>query len=144
VIEGFESRQGLGIFLFTTSFTQALGPTQPPIQRVPGARSLGVKRPGREAYHSPQSSAESRMRGAIPPLPNTLSWRDVRLKHTDNFTFTLTCCFFAPRSKYSLQYNFLHALHKILYRISRSFEYRLGYNPQVETGSPVGIDSGPD
>jgi hypothetical protein len=36
----------------------ALGPTQPPIQWVPGALSLGVKRPGREADHSPPSSAE--------------------------------------------------------------------------------------
>jgi len=29
------------------------------------------------------------MRGVIPPLPNTLSWRDTQLKHRDNFTFTL-------------------------------------------------------
>jgi hypothetical protein len=29
-----------------------------PIQRVPGALSLGVKRPGRETDHSPPSSAE--------------------------------------------------------------------------------------
>jgi hypothetical protein len=29
----------------------ALGPTQPPIHRVPGAPSLGIKRPGREVYH---------------------------------------------------------------------------------------------
>jgi hypothetical protein len=36
----------------------ALGPTQSPIQWVPGDRSLGVKRPGREADHSPLSSAE--------------------------------------------------------------------------------------
>jgi hypothetical protein len=31
---------------------------QPPIQWVPGDLSLGVKRPGREADHSPPSSAE--------------------------------------------------------------------------------------
>jgi hypothetical protein len=31
---------------------------QPPIQWVPGTLSLGVKRPGREADHSPTSSAE--------------------------------------------------------------------------------------
>jgi hypothetical protein len=55
---GFASRQGLGIFLFTTASRTALGPTQPPIQRVPGTLSLGVKRPGREAYHSPPCSAE--------------------------------------------------------------------------------------
>jgi hypothetical protein len=34
----------------------ALGPTQPPTQWVPGALSLGVKRQGREADHSPPSS----------------------------------------------------------------------------------------
>jgi hypothetical protein len=33
-------------------------PIQPPIQWVPGALSLGVKRPEREADHSPPSSAE--------------------------------------------------------------------------------------
>jgi hypothetical protein len=32
--------------------------TQPPIQWVPGARSPGVKRQGREADHSPPASAE--------------------------------------------------------------------------------------
>jgi hypothetical protein len=37
-----------------------LGPTQPPIQRVSGALSLWVKRSGREADHSPPSSAEDK------------------------------------------------------------------------------------
>jgi hypothetical protein len=54
----FDYRRGLGIFLFTTASRTALGPIQPPIQWVPGALSLRVKRPGREADHSPQSSAE--------------------------------------------------------------------------------------
>jgi hypothetical protein len=54
----FHSRQGLGIFLFTTASRTALGPTQPPIQLVPGALSLGIKWPGREADHSPPSSGE--------------------------------------------------------------------------------------
>jgi hypothetical protein len=31
---------------------------EPPVQWVPGALSLGVKRPGREADHLPPSSAE--------------------------------------------------------------------------------------
>jgi hypothetical protein len=55
---GFDSRWRLGIFLSTTASKTALGPTQPPIQWVPWALSLGVKRPGREADHSPPSNAE--------------------------------------------------------------------------------------
>jgi hypothetical protein len=35
-----------------------LGSTQHPMQYVSGALSLGVKRPGREADHSPPASAE--------------------------------------------------------------------------------------
>jgi hypothetical protein len=49
---------GLGIFLFDIPSRPALVPTQPPIQWVTRALSLGVKRPGREADHSPPSSAE--------------------------------------------------------------------------------------
>jgi len=45
--------------LFTTTSRPALEPTQPPIQRVQGAPPTpGVKQPGREADHSPPSSAE--------------------------------------------------------------------------------------
>jgi hypothetical protein len=55
---GFDSRRRLEIFLFTTASRTDLGPTQPPIQWVPGTLSLEVKRPGREADHSPPSSAE--------------------------------------------------------------------------------------
>jgi hypothetical protein len=46
---GFGSCQGLGIFLFTTVSRPNLGPTQPPLQWVPGVLFLGVKRPLREA-----------------------------------------------------------------------------------------------
>jgi hypothetical protein len=54
---GFDFRPELGIFLFTTASRTALVPTQPPIQWVQ-VTPLGVKRPGREANHSPPSSAE--------------------------------------------------------------------------------------
>jgi hypothetical protein len=35
-----------------------VGPSHPPTQWVPGALSLGLKRPGREADHSPPFSTE--------------------------------------------------------------------------------------
>jgi hypothetical protein len=57
--------QGVGVrvpvgsrIFFSKSSRLALGSTQPPIQWVPGALSPGVKRPGREADHSPPTSAE--------------------------------------------------------------------------------------
>jgi hypothetical protein len=55
---GFDFRRELGIFLFNTASITALGPTQPPIQWIRGALSLGLKRPGREADSSTSSSAE--------------------------------------------------------------------------------------
>jgi hypothetical protein len=69
MIGGFDSLQGPGIF-FTTSSRPALGPTNPPIQWVPGALSLRVKGP------------RSRMRGAVPPVPQYALWRGAQLKST--------------------------------------------------------------
>jgi hypothetical protein len=43
---GFDPVQGRRIFPLTSASRLALGPTQPPIQWVPGALSLGVKRSG--------------------------------------------------------------------------------------------------
>jgi hypothetical protein len=65
----FESLLGLGIFLFATASRPALGPNQPPIQWIPGALSLGVKQPRREADHSPPYSDEVR---------NTWSYTSIR------------------------------------------------------------------
>jgi hypothetical protein len=45
-------------FLFSMSSKPVLGSTQPPIQWIPRAVSPGVKRPGREADHSPPTSAD--------------------------------------------------------------------------------------
>jgi hypothetical protein len=56
---GFDPRQGQRIFPLASVSRLALGPTQPPVQWVPGVLSPGVKaRPGRDADHSPPSSAE--------------------------------------------------------------------------------------
>jgi len=53
-----------------------LGPTQPPIQWVTGALSLGVKRPEHEADHSPSSSAEVKESAELYlQYSNASSWR---------------------------------------------------------------------
>jgi hypothetical protein len=85
---GFDYRGGgLGIFLLTTASRTALGPTQPPIQLASGALSLGVKRPGREADHSPPSSAEIKEWVELYlHSPNTPSWRGAQLKHRNKIT----------------------------------------------------------
>jgi hypothetical protein len=62
------------IFLFSTASRLALGPTQPPIQWVPGTLSTGVKQLGHEADHSPPFSFEVKNGGAIPPLLHVSSW----------------------------------------------------------------------
>jgi hypothetical protein len=59
------------------------------IQWVPGALSLGIKRPEREADHSLPFSAEVKECVELYlHSSNTLSRRDAQLKHRDNFTFT--------------------------------------------------------
>jgi hypothetical protein len=69
-------------FLFSTLSRLALGPTQSPIQWVPGIISPGVKRLGRESVYPP---------------PHTPSWSSTSLaEHRDNFTFTAHFQFTVP------------------------------------------------
>jgi hypothetical protein len=87
------SRMGLlyeVAFKLSTTSRTALGPTQPPIQWVPGAHSLGVKRPGREADHSPPSSAEVKeCVDLYIHSPNTPSWRGAQFKKNTGTTLPL-------------------------------------------------------
>jgi len=53
---GFESKQGLGIFLFTIASRPIMGTSQPSVQWVPVALSLGIKRTVRDI--SPPPSLE--------------------------------------------------------------------------------------
>jgi hypothetical protein len=72
---------GAGNFLFTTVSRLAMGPTQPPIQGVPGVLSLGVNRPGREADCSPPSIAEVKeCMELYLHSPNMPSWHGAQLK----------------------------------------------------------------
>jgi hypothetical protein len=81
------------IFLFYTASRPALGSTKAPIQWVPGAisRGRGVKLPpGHEADHSPASSAEVTIGGAMLPFPLMSSGLSAFLiKHVDHFTLYL-------------------------------------------------------
>jgi hypothetical protein len=60
----------------------ALGPTQPPVQRVPGALSLGVNLPRRETDHSPPSSAEANNAWSYTSTPQYpfMAWCSVKKK----------------------------------------------------------------
>jgi hypothetical protein len=82
----FDSRRGLGILLFDTVFRPALGPTQPPIQRVPGALSLGAKRPVRLTTHLHLVSRSSEWSYTSTPQYVSMVW--CLVKHRKNFTFT--------------------------------------------------------
>jgi hypothetical protein len=85
---GFDFRRGSGIFLFTNMSRTALGSTQPPIQWVDGALSLGVKRPRHEADHSPPSTAEVKDVWSYTSTPQYVFMAWCLVKHWDNFTFT--------------------------------------------------------
>jgi hypothetical protein len=65
--------------------------TQPLIQWIPGALSLGVKRPGREAVHSPPSSAKVKECVELHlHYPNTPTQHGAQLKkQRDNFALPL-------------------------------------------------------
>jgi hypothetical protein len=54
---GLENRRDKNL-LSSTSSRPVLGPTQPPIQWIPGTFSLEVKRQQGDADHSPPTSAE--------------------------------------------------------------------------------------
>jgi hypothetical protein len=88
----FKSQHRLGICLFITVSRPALGTTQPPIQQVPGALFLGVKRPGREADHSPPSSAEVKNAWSYASAPQYAFMAGCSIKkkkHRENFSLPL-------------------------------------------------------
>jgi hypothetical protein len=75
----------------TTVSRPALGPTQPSIQWLPGAISLGgggVMRLGREAHQSPPSSDEVKYAWSCTSTPPILHGVVV-VKHRDTFTLPL-------------------------------------------------------
>jgi hypothetical protein len=77
----------MGIFLFMTMSRRLWGPSslQPPIQWVPGALFLAVKRPRLEADHSPPSSAEVKNAWSYTSTP-PISLHGVVLSNTSTYT----------------------------------------------------------
>jgi hypothetical protein len=69
-----DSWLGRGIFLLSVTSIPALGLTQPPIHWLPEDVSPEVKRPEREADHSPPSIAAVKNSGAIYSLRHTCKW----------------------------------------------------------------------
>jgi hypothetical protein len=71
---GFDPRQRQRIFLLASASRPTLGPTQPPVQWVPGALSPGVKvRPRRDVDHPPHLAPRLRIsRGYTSSLPKRL------------------------------------------------------------------------
>jgi hypothetical protein len=88
---GFESRQRLRIFLFTTASRLDLGPNQPKPMRATGSFP-GVKRPGVKMTTYLHIVSRSRMRGAIPPLPQYafMARCSVKKRGGKNFPFYFT------------------------------------------------------
>jgi hypothetical protein len=85
----FRGGGGLGMFLSDMS-KPALGPSQPPIQWVPGTLSLGLKWPGCEADHLSPSSVEVKEYVELYlHSPNTSSWRGDQLSTGKILRFTL-------------------------------------------------------
>jgi hypothetical protein len=64
-LDGPGSIPGSARFFSSPERLDRLGPTQPRIRWVPGALSPGVKRQGRDADHSPPSTAKVKTGGAI-------------------------------------------------------------------------------
>jgi hypothetical protein len=62
-------------FIFAAASRQALGPTQPPIQRVPRAVSLGIKQLGVKLTTHLRLVPRLTLHEAISPLLHTFSWR---------------------------------------------------------------------
>jgi hypothetical protein len=82
---GFDFRVGT-VFKFSIASTKALEPTQSPIKLVADAVSLGVKRQGREADHSPPSSADVKNVGALRRLSIGLHGT---VKKRDSFLYVI-------------------------------------------------------
>jgi hypothetical protein len=99
---------GLGIFLLDTMSTPALGPNQLPIQLIPAAIPLQIKKPGRETHHSLPSSAEVKEFVGLYLYSHYVFMAWCLVKDRDSFTFIFYYYFLTLKFKY--------CAHKFLFR----------------------------
>jgi len=91
---GIRFQSVLGISFFSTASRPALGPTQLPIQWVPGPLPPGSKATG--AWSWPLTSfycRSQRIRGAIPPLPHYEFMACCLVKHGTILSLSLSSVF---------------------------------------------------
>jgi hypothetical protein len=86
--------------IFATVFRLALGLTQPPIQCVLEARSLGVKQSGHEA---------------IPPVHQYIFMAWYFVNHRNNFTFCIFTLLYSDHEIQLLAFFIKHLWSKILH-----------------------------
>jgi hypothetical protein len=106
-----------GFFLFITLSQPAPGTTQLPVQWVPGAVSLGVKQPGHEANHWPQSTAGVKSAWSYTSTPHTL------LSTETSLFFTIWCyiTYTVEKELLSKQRNELHQFFVLFLSFKDSF-----------------------
>jgi hypothetical protein len=124
--QGFDFRRGLGIFIFATVSRTALGPTQLPLQWLPGALSLGIKQLFREADHSPPCSAEVKECVELClHSPNTPSWRGAQLKKAQRQLQLLRVLRFIFHEYFSVSFQGTLYIEKVpsTHRTTRSIKY---------------------
>ena len=110
---GIESRWGR---YFPHPSRPALGPTQPPVQWVPGF-SRGVKRPGRGVDHPPPSSAEVEGRAELYICsPSGPSWPVIgrTLPYVSHFSFWIIWQFFTKCGMNTIKLLYSKILYSVI------------------------------
>jgi hypothetical protein len=105
-------------FLFSSPSTPALGPNPTSHKLGAGGSSAGIKRPGREADHSPSSSAEMKNTWSYTSIPpyvfivwrlikqrDAASWRSTTLSTRPTLSFTFITISFLPKILSCLRHN---------------------------------------
>jgi hypothetical protein len=77
----------MSIFLYATASVLALGTAHPPIERVPGILTPGLRWPERIADHSRPSSAEVKNAWSYISNPQYVLMTWCLFKHRDSVTF---------------------------------------------------------